>query len=534
MVVPNPVPVRWHQTSLSLQEAPYARNELTIPEVAPHKQVHTEQLNHHVDTGRCDQASKFCPEYYSSATTTRTQFPKKGYCSAATNISKVDVLPYAFADAVKGKVNGFWCCLVLDQIFNKVGKLPSAPKRLSVRTQQKYTTTFQKASSFLQKSGMNHELQNGLYSRNLMKNMRIYMRLRRIQQLANLSSDSKTMANPVSDPMALSETLFALKVATCIYGPIMVASVHRHRNGLTSRVPFRKCVLEATNYLLEQDYLPEDMLVANWKDDARMVQNMVFVDHQRRQVFLSIRGTHTLNDVLIDLDFQNVPFCGGQAHKGAVLETLTVWNECKDALLRQAPKDYELVICGHSLGGSVGILLRIMIEHDNIPHSFSRIRNYAFSPFPCFSTNSSLTPVKDVNVVIHNGDIVPFLSLENVRRLNHHLCQIDEARRSMGIVKTMKFLNNTRKVKNPTSIKIPSELQGCLDSSQVLPELDHEASPLSIPLSRLLHLTNETDGNYKLLDHCPSLLESGIPVERFVASDHSLPTCIAALHKIKH
>ena len=172
--------------------------------------------------------------------------------------------------------------------------------------------------------------------------------------------------------------------------------------------------------MLEGSYEEKDLPIANWKDELRMAQHMVLVDHQRRQVFLSIRGTKCLNDVLTDMQITSVPFCGGYAHAGAAMEARDVWDECKDALLNNMPKDYELVICGHSLGGSIGVLIRIMMEHYNVPHSFSRIRNFAFSSFPCFFSEEPVV-LKDVTLVIHNNDIIPYLSVEYIRRLNQEL-----------------------------------------------------------------------------------------------------------------
>ena len=45
---------------------------------------------------------------------------------------------------------------------------------------------------------------------------------------------------------------------------------------------------------------------------------MLFVDHESRNVVLVIRGTFTINDLVIDALCDEVPFLDGYAHRGMV------------------------------------------------------------------------------------------------------------------------------------------------------------------------------------------------------------------------
>jgi len=44
------------------------------------------------------------------------------------------------------------------------------------------------------------------------------------------------------------------------------------------------------------------------------LQNLVVVDHAEQSVVLTIRGTFSIRDVIVDLLAFTEPFCGGHAH----------------------------------------------------------------------------------------------------------------------------------------------------------------------------------------------------------------------------
>ncbi|KAG9242158.1 hypothetical protein BJ878DRAFT_426534 [Calycina marina] len=177
--------------------------------------------------------------------------------------------------------------------------------------------------------------------------------------------------------------------------------------------------------------------------------HFVSLDHDSKAVILTCRGTLGFEDVLTDLtcDYDEMRHRGAsyKVHKGihasakrlltsSVLLTIT-------AALEEFP-DYGLVLCGHSLGGAVSALLAIMISepsetgtafvtaqpelpqlllpssdnagtapiqsHLPIGHS---IHVYAYGPPSCLSPSLRLATRGLITTIVHNYDLVPYLSL---------------------------------------------------------------------------------------------------------------------------
>lgn len=84
----------------------------------------------------------------------------------------------------------------------------------------------------------------------------------------------------------------------------------------------------------------------------------IAIEEEIQTVFLSIRGTKKLDEILIDLSAQYCKWRGGFAHKGFIrsLEKLEklVLEKITETMIKH-PK-YSLCICGHSLGAAVSAL----------------------------------------------------------------------------------------------------------------------------------------------------------------------------------
>lgn len=98
----------------------------------------------------------------------------------------------------------------------------------------------------------------------------------------------------------------------------------------------------------------------------------VTLDHESRAVVLTCRGTLGFQDVLTDLtfDYDDLTYCGKiySAHSGihsSARKLLDGGNNRVMATIAAALEEfpsYGLVLCGHSLGGSVASLLAILIS----------------------------------------------------------------------------------------------------------------------------------------------------------------------------
>lgn len=83
-----------------------------------------------------------------------------------------------------------------------------------------------------------------------------------------------------------------------------------------------------------------------------------FITHSDKVMLISVRGTLELEDFLLDADARQVPIKGGtgQAHRGFY----NAFNAAKAFVERYMEAFYmeqTIVICGHSLGGAVALLL---------------------------------------------------------------------------------------------------------------------------------------------------------------------------------
>lgn len=95
----------------------------------------------------------------------------------------------------------------------------------------------------------------------------------------------------------------------------------------------------------------EDIIVCEIRDDEgeRICPKFVFlVDHKSRSVVLTVRGTKTLRDALLDSVCDDAPFLGGSAHAGMVIGAGRVWDLVADRIketLATYP-EYDLVLTG--------------------------------------------------------------------------------------------------------------------------------------------------------------------------------------------
>ena len=86
---------------------------------------------------------------------------------------------------------------------------------------------------------------------------------------------------------------------------------------------------------------------------------MILVDHDSSSVVLVIRGTFSFKDVLMDVVCEDAEFLDGYAHEGFLSGSRMVLQKCSRILEESLSEyfRYSLVVCGHSMGGSVAVLI---------------------------------------------------------------------------------------------------------------------------------------------------------------------------------
>eukprot|EP01138_Halocafeteria_seosinensis_P000523 gb/GECG01000537.1/.p1 GENE.gb/GECG01000537.1/~~gb/GECG01000537.1/.p1 ORF type:complete len:711 (+),score=90.67 gb/GECG01000537.1/:1-2133(+) len=169
-------------------------------------------------------------------------------------------------------------------------------------------------------------------------------------------------------------------------------------------------------------------------------KHWLVVDHSHKAIVLSIRGTATAADALTDAVSRNKGFIdGSEAHEGFAVSAHALYASmfsseglCLHKWLSKF-QGYKLVLCGHSLGGGVAILLCALIYHFRSLHTSAlgsehardvplygvEVTCYAYGPPPVMAPASKYPAdaVENTFVFINGEDCVPRMSLRSVRDL---------------------------------------------------------------------------------------------------------------------
>ena len=267
-----------------------------------------------------------------------------------------------------------------------------------------------------------------------------------------------------------------MKYATAAYGPIQVAA-----NVIGSVTPFlglegeevseqKQASERARKNIAKYLEIPvEDLLYCSapgGKSD--LINHLVAVNRDRKEVVLAIRGTYSVAGINTDLDAKGVDFHGGKAHGGfAERANQLLKHEPTIAAIERglrlglvdhndeggdSPSPYKLKLIGHSLGAGIACLVNIAIQKDPklIKAPYSSLNCYGYACPPTFTFTKKKTPIANgvqcaiededeaalyanCYCYIHQQDTVPFLSLHAGQRLFETLARVDEFTRNMNL-----------------------------------------------------------------------------------------------------
>uniref|UniRef100_A0A7S4J055 sn-1-specific diacylglycerol lipase n=1 Tax=Odontella aurita TaxID=265563 RepID=A0A7S4J055_9STRA len=180
-----------------------------------------------------------------------------------------------------------------------------------------------------------------------------------------------------------------------------------------------------------------DIALLASENDLYLPSHFIALDRAHKDVVLSIRGTQSIHDVIVDLICQSETFVSvfdrdetveGKVHNGFLKSAQrlagTLHEVIKQILLENP--EYSLVIVGHSLGGAIATLLTLLWAR--IPLFRERqIRAISFSS-PC-SVCSTLSRApftrRHITSVVFGDDIVSRLGLETFRELQCDIQALD-------------------------------------------------------------------------------------------------------------
>lgn len=225
-----------------------------------------------------------------------------------------------------------------------------------------------------------------------------------------------------------------------------------------------------------------------WTDKDVMPCCFVAIDHLRKSLILSVRGTAEFTDVAADLASRAVDASDLfeesntriLAHEGVLRAARMLVASCVGDLVeehvRRLPKDYKLVMTGHSLGGAIAtlaslLLLKRLERSSHHPHCDTKfdepspqrqILCYAFGPPPCLvgdyvwpghgsnGRNRSNSDSSDEGhwslsclSFINRDDPVPSLCLRSCYELVGDLLAVDKAMPEMTWLGSLRMLLST-------------------------------------------------------------------------------------------
>uniref|UniRef100_A0A7S4S8V7 sn-1-specific diacylglycerol lipase n=1 Tax=Ditylum brightwellii TaxID=49249 RepID=A0A7S4S8V7_9STRA len=182
-----------------------------------------------------------------------------------------------------------------------------------------------------------------------------------------------------------------------------------------------------------------DIICINPGEGIYQPAHFVAIDHKDKEVIVAIRGTMSIQDVLVDLvcqteNFTSVPedeedemVVEGKAHEGFLKSAQRLAGKLHEPVVEALSNnpEYRLVVVGHSLGAGVATLLTLLWAR--IPVFRARdIHGYSYASPCCVCESISQAPFtrRHVTSVVFGDDLVSRLSLATFRELQRDIANI--------------------------------------------------------------------------------------------------------------
>ena len=235
--------------------------------------------------------------------------------------------------------------------------------------------------------------------------------------------------NEVADSSnsTMDDTRYSLRHAFCAYHPTVVAlkSEEISLAFKSQTAMLAACFnLSADDILIDRCSLKMDNLMTKVHEPAHYLA----VDHRRKVIVLSIRGTSSIGDIVTDLNAKcaahSISGITGFVHEGMLQSAQFLYKSVTNSLVTACHRygDYKVVITGHSLGAGVAALLGLMYREHPVVFGGNgcRLRVWCFAS-PCIVsrefTDQQLGNGFITSVALET-DVVTRLSMESVRKCN--------------------------------------------------------------------------------------------------------------------
>ncbi|XP_067045349.1 diacylglycerol lipase-beta-like isoform X1 [Acropora muricata] len=190
------------------------------------------------------------------------------------------------------------------------------------------------------------------------------------------------------------------------------------------------CQSNSTGLKLQTQLGDDDLIYCSYQDKIYEVPFYVAVDHLKRAVVVSIRGSMSLQDAMTDLTAQQQEFdiegtpgaC--YAHKGILQCALYVKSvlekrELLQSAFSRAGEGYGLVIVGHSLGAGTASLLSVLLKP-----AYPDLKCFAYSNPSVLSQHATPFCEDFIVSVVLGKDVVPRMGVNSTLELRDDLAAV--------------------------------------------------------------------------------------------------------------
>ncbi|KAK3561856.1 hypothetical protein QTP86_017485 [Hemibagrus guttatus] len=264
-------------------------------------------------------------------------------------------------------------------------------------------------------------------------------------------------------------------------------------------------VLAIRRQFLDRDLKQVQIVYTSCHDAVYETPFYVAVDHGKKKVVISIRGTLSPKDALTDLtgDSERLPVEEHHGvwlgHKGMVysaeyikkkLEQEMILSQAFGRDLNKGTMHYGLVIVGHSLGAGTAAILSFLLRPQ-----YPTLRCYAYSPPGGLLSEDAMEYSKEfVTSVVLGKDLVPRIGLSQLEGFRRHLLEVLQKsdkpkwRIIIGGTKCIPKTELPLEDDPPSQGVTPSTSRLCLHPSDLSIALS-ASTPLYLP-GRIIHVVH--------------------------------------------
>eukprot|EP00547_Thalassionema_nitzschioides_P013082 CAMPEP_0194262378 /NCGR_PEP_ID=MMETSP0158-20130606/46511_1 /TAXON_ID=33649 /ORGANISM="Thalassionema nitzschioides, Strain L26-B" /LENGTH=598 /DNA_ID=CAMNT_0039002533 /DNA_START=147 /DNA_END=1943 /DNA_ORIENTATION=- len=299
---------------------------------------------------------------------------------------------------------------------------------------ERYGVPIEALRNFLKNSGVDMELSAAL-NRRLGTNICLLGWVHSFLGKKEKNIEDKRWPNAMFNigPEKLSRSFWVearryMRYATAVYGQSMIRAAEVDARGRVDSKVGRGTKDVIGDHIAVP---PEDIVLmdVDYDGDASHLRHFIAIDHEHKKVVLSIRGTFSLAEIVVDVAGFSREFCGGEAHSEMANMAEQVWRVAGPTVQQslEENKGYEFIITGHSLGAGAASLLTILLQNKKLLPKSQKMRCFAYASPPVYTPLEHTPTAASITTnFIHENDSVPFLSVDSIRHLCTSLVSVDD------------------------------------------------------------------------------------------------------------